>query len=147
MEVRAALTNVLVAAPEGLPTAKASTIVELPALRIRIEDISKLNTGNGTFFYRLVITNAGKGIAKDLTVRGELDGSLDYAGSDPLPSRQELVAQKQVLTFRLPTIEPGATKVLQISVRSRRGGKVNIATQTKHSVIYRDCKGSFYHTP
>ena len=147
VEVRAALTSVLVAAPEELPAAKASTIAELPALRIRIEEIPKLNPGNGAFFYRLVITNVGKGIAKDLTVRGEMDGSLDYAGSDPLPSRQELVAQKQVLTFRLPTIEPGATKVLQISVRSRRGGKVNIATQTKHSVIYRDRKGSFYHTP
>jgi hypothetical protein len=126
---------------------KASSIVDLPSLRIRIEETPYANAANSAFSYRLVITNQGKGIAKDLTVRGELDASLDYAGSDPLPNRQELVAQKQVLTFRLPTIEPGATKVVQISVRSRRVGKLNIATQTKHSVIYRDCNGSFYHTP
>ncbi|MCU1264767.1 MAG: hypothetical protein JWM21_1085 [Acidobacteria bacterium] len=121
--------------------------VEVPLLRLQIEETTGVSAADGAVSYRLIIVNEGRGAAKDLTVRGEFDGALDYVTSNPMPVRQELVAQKQVLTFRLPLVQPGETKVLQISVRSRRAGTLNLATQTKHSIFYRDSKGNFLHTP
>jgi len=142
-----AANNPMVAPPKESGAVKASPNVDLPLLRTKIEKMPGVAATDGTVSYRLIITNEGSGVAKDLTVRGELDVALDYAASDPSPNRQELIAQKQVLTFRLPVVQPGETKVVQISVRPRGAVSMNIATQTKHSIFYRDSKGNFLHTP
>ena len=118
-----------------------------PSLRIRIEEVPRAGTANGVVVYRLILVNEGNGIAKDLMIREELNNSLDFAGSDPAPSRQELIAQKQLLSFRVPALEPGATKVIRVEVRPRHKVTASTANQTKHFVIYRDSKGNTYHTP
>jgi hypothetical protein len=139
--------KVMVASPKDSGAAKAGSPVDVPILRVRIEEVPRPGSNEGTVSYRLIIANEGTGIARDLTVRSELDAGLDYAASDPSPIRRELIAQKQVLTFRLSMVQPGETKVLQIAVRLRRTGSTNIANQTKHSVFYRDSKGNLLHTP
>jgi hypothetical protein len=144
-QIRPTSNNALIAPPREAAAAKVISNVDVPSLRLKVEELPR--SADGFVSYRLIIVNEGSGVARDLTVREELDGLLEYAASDPLPNRQELVAQKQVLTFRLPAVQAGETKVIQISVRPRRDLTVNIPTQAKHSVIYRDSKGNFLHTP
>ena len=144
-QTRPASNNVLIAPAKETATAKVLPTLDVPLLRLKIEELPR--SASGFVSYRLIIANEGSGAAKDLTVREELDGSLEYAASDPMPNRQELVAQKQVLTFRLPSVQPGETKVMQISVRPRGAIDLHLAAQTKRSVYYRDSKGNFLHTP
>ena len=126
--------------------------VVAPLLRVRIEEMPSVAAANGVVFYRLVLVNEGTGTAKDLILREELDSSLDFASSDPAPSRQEIAGRTLLLTFRLPSLEPGASRSIRIAVRPRPDAKakttaVNTVTQIKHSVTYRDSKGNTYHTP
>ena len=112
----------------------------------------RVAAANGVVFCRLVVVNEGKAVAKDLILREELDRSMDFASSDPAPSRQEIVAQALVLTFRLPSLEPGASRSIRIAVRPRPDAKpkpatVNTAVPLKQSTTYRDTKGNAYHTP
>jgi hypothetical protein len=144
----AASKNLIVAPPkESGAAVKTMPTSDLPLLRLKIEAMPVRFANDSAVSYRLIITNEGSGVAKDLTVRGELDASLEYVASNLLPHRQELIAQKQILTFRLPLVQPGETKVLEITVRARGAVAVNISAQTKHSIFYRDSKGNFLHTP
>lgn len=142
-------TNNVIVVPQKIPVEvlKTTPTSDLPLLRLKIEPMPVRFANDSTLSYRLIITNEGSGVAKDLTVRSELDAALEYVASNLLPHRQELIAQKQILTFRLPLVQPGETKVLEIAVRSRGAAAVNISAQTKHSIFYRDSKGNFLHTP
>ena len=59
--------------------------VDAPFLRIRIEEMPRVAASNGVIFYRLVLVNEGKGMARDLILREELDRTVDFASSDPAP--------------------------------------------------------------
>ena len=132
--------GVLIAAP-------ASANVVAPLVRLRIEELPALTAANGAVSYRLVLINEGNGAAKDLTVREQLDSSLDFVSSDLEPARQEIVARMQLLTFRIAALGPGETKVIRLAVRSRQHAAVNTATQTKRSIVYRDGNGKSYSAP
>ena len=129
----------------GVATASGNVVA--PSLHIRIEEIPRVAAANGAFFYLLSVVNEGNGAANDLIVREELDAALDFASSDPAPVRQEIVARALFLTFRLPSLGPGDSRSIRIAVRPRHDATVSTATQTKHSVTYRDSKGNSYHTP
>lgn len=115
--------------------------VSAPALQSRFEQVPGA-VADGHVSYRLVMVNEGNGSASDLTIRVELDRSLAYAGSDLLPVRQELVSQRQILTFRLSSLAAGQTTVLQISVKPRENALAT--TGTKHTIFYKDSRGSFH---
>lgn len=112
----------------------------LPLLRSRFETVA------GGASYRLVMVNEGAGRANDLTIRVELDPFFNYVGSDLLPIRQEMIGQRQVLTFRVPAVEPGETKAIQISVRKLASAS-STATPFRLSIFYKDFQGRFQHTP
>jgi hypothetical protein len=115
-----------------------------PALLSRVEAVPGSAVG-AEVSYRLVMINEGDGAASDLTIRLELDRSLIYVGSDLLPIRQELLGQRQVLTFKLPLVEAGQTRTLQISVKPGQASAASITP--KHSIFYKDSRGTFHHTP
>lgn len=144
-QIRPTSNSLVIAPAKETATAKVLPKLDVPSLRLKIEELPR--SASGFVSYRLIIVNEGSGAATDLTVREELDGLLEYTASDPLPNRQELVAQKQVLTFRLPSVQAGEMKVIQISVRPRGAVDLHLATQTKRSVYYRDGTGNFLHTP
>jgi len=124
---------------------KTQAPVEVPLLRLKTEEMPISAASN--ISYRLIIVNEGTGTAKDLTIRVELDAALDFTGSTPLANRQELFAQRQVLTFRLPMLRAGESQDIQISIHSRHSAVVDLATQTKQTVFYRDSRGDPFHTP
>jgi hypothetical protein len=128
-------------------SATASATVVAPILRLRIEEMPRVAAANGVVFYRLIVVNEGNGAASDLIVQEELDGALDFASSDPAPVKQEIMARTLLLTFRLSSLGPGGSRSIRIAVRPRRDVTATTATQTKHSVTYRDSKGNSYHTP
>ncbi|MDQ2856604.1 MAG: tetratricopeptide repeat protein [Acidobacteriota bacterium] len=132
--------------PKDAGAAKTSAKVDVPLLRVRIEEGPRHSSTEGTISYLLLITNEGSGAARDLTLRSELDAALDFAASNPSPNREELIAQKQVLTFRLLMVQPGETKVIEISVHAHDAGTSNLANHTKQSVFYRDSKGNLLHS-
>lgn len=118
-------------------------IEALPLLRSRFEAVA------GSSSYRLVMVNEGAGRANDLTIRVELDPFFNYVNSDLLPIRQEMIGQRQVLTFRVPAVEAGETKAIQISVRklASASSASSAATPFRHSIFYKDFQGRFQHTP
>jgi len=126
--------------------AKPSSRVIAPILRSRFEEATRKGT-NGLVSYRLLMTNEGNAPANDLTIRLELDPSLTYVSSDLLPLREELIGQRQILTFRLPAVEAGQTNAIQLSLRPRAAASAKTTAQTKHSIFYKDSQGQFHHTP
>lgn len=122
-----------VQSPSGAPFLRATT--------------AKLPLAAGQTSYRLTILNEGGGAAKDLTVRLEVDGPLDVVATEPVLHRQELIARKQIFTFRLPLIESGQSEVIQITVRSPNASPIDLNAQIRHAIFYRDSKGQLLHTP
>jgi tetratricopeptide (TPR) repeat protein len=106
---------------------------------------SRLQSDSGSGNYRLLIVNEGNGRANDLTIRVELEPFSTYLSSDLLPIRQEMIGQKQVLTFRIPAVEAGEKKVIQISIHTLANSTT--ATPLKHSIFYKDLQGRFQHIP
>lgn len=111
-----------------------------PLLRSRFE------TGSASGAFRLLMVNDGDGRATDLTVRIEIDPFVSYVNSDLMPIRQEMIGQRQVLTFRVPAVEAGETKAIQLTVRSLANSSRSV-TPFKHSIFYKDSQGRFLHTP
>ncbi|HXD34725.1 MAG TPA: tetratricopeptide repeat protein [Pyrinomonadaceae bacterium] len=130
-----------VPSPKQEPVVKAE-IANSGAPRLR----SRFETSSGGP-YRLLMVNDGDGRASDLTVRIEINPLVSYVGSDLLPIRQEMIGQRQVLTFRIPAVEAGETKALQISIRVWAGGSNPTTMPFKHSVFYKDTQGRFQHSP
>lgn len=97
--------------------------------------------------YRLQITNEGMGRATDLTIRLEVDPQLIYFSSELMPIRQELINQRQILTFRLSALEPGQTNSFLLSLQPHNRVSAKTSTQNKHTIFYRDSLGQFHHTP
>lgn len=110
-----------------------------PAIHSRFE----ADTAQGS--YRLLMVNDGKGRASDLTIRVELDPFATYISSDLLPSRQEMIGQRQVLTFRVPAVEARETKTIEIEIRAPSISPTK--SPIKHSIFYKDNQGQFLHTP
>lgn len=131
----------------GAGALAAPAKVYAPLVRLRIEEIPSITAVNRVKFYLLVLRNEGNGAATNLVVREELDGSLDFASSDPAPARQEIVGQSLLLTYRLTGLRPGETRAIRIAVRPRPKATLKSATQIKHSVTYSDGKGNTYNTP
>jgi len=106
-------------------------------VHIRQEQSPRESVG-GVTFYRLVIVNEGKAVARDLIVTELLSDDMQFASSDPAPSRQEPVGRSQRLTFRIPELKPGTSRILRIAVRLRVGAAPEAVLKTKHSVSYQD---------
>ena len=115
---------------------KALSNIE-PSVRIRMESPREITVGVATF-YRLVVMNEGKGVARDLIVSELLPGDLQFASSDPAPSRQEPVGGSQRLTFRIDELKSGASRTLRIAVRLRTGARPEALLKRKHSGAYQD---------
>src|ERR1700682_673802 len=125
--------------------AKATTTLE-PLVRIRMVQSPLETTVGGAIFYRLVIVNEGKAIAKDLVVGELLDNDSQFASSDPAPSRQEPVGRSQRLVFRIAELKPGASRTLRIAIRPRGDAAAATVLQAKHFVTYRDSSHKSYKT-
>ena len=139
---------------ETIIQAKATSVVHEPArapvrlqpeVRIRIEQSPRESVVGGVVFYRLVLVNEGKGIAKDLIVTELLTGEVQFASSDPAPSLQEPVGRSQRLTFRISELKAGASRTLRIAVRLRVGVAPEVVLKAKHSVAYQDAEKKIYH--
>ncbi len=137
----------LAVAKNSSPSSPAPAFQSASGAPLLRASTNQLPLADGQTSYRLTIVNEGNGAAKDLTVRIELDGALVFVASDPVLYRQELIARKQILTFRLPLIESAQSRVLQITVRSLNANTVDLNTQIKHAVFYRDSNGKLLHTP
>lgn len=117
-----------------------------PLVRIRLEQSPRETSVGGATFYRLLVVNEGKGVAKDLIVSELLPGELEFASSDPAPSRQETVGRSQRLTFRIAELKGGASRVLRIAVRLRVGAGAEAVLKAKHTVAYQDSDRKSYLT-
>ena len=131
--------------PANVAGVAASPSVGLgPVVRIRMEQSPRESAVSGASFYRLVVVNEGKGIAKDLIVNELLSDDSQFASSDPAPSRQESVGRTQRLTFRIAELKPGASRTLRIAVRPRSGAQPQSHLKAKHSVTYQDSLNKSY---
>ena len=128
----------------GHAPAKATTDLS-PLVRIQMGQSSLETTVGGAIFYRLLIVNEGKAIAKDLIVSELLSDDSQFASSDPAPSRQEPVGCSQRLVFRIAELKPGETRTLRIAIRPRAGVGVGPVLKAKHSVTYQDSRKKSYH--
>jgi Domain of unknown function DUF11 len=131
--------------PVGGEAAKVSLALG-PLVRIRMEQSLRESAVTGASFYRLVVVNEGKGIAKDLVVSELLSDDSQFASSDPAPSRQESVGRTQRLTFRIAELKPGESRTLRIAVRPRAGAQPENHLKAKHSVTYQDSLNKSYHS-
>jgi len=116
-----------------------------PRVRIRMEQSTRETAASNAVFYRLVISNEGKGTARELIVSELLSESSQFASSNPAPARQDPVARTQRLTFRVVELKPGESRTLSIAVRPRNvGSSTDNILKTKHSVSYQDSQGKTY---
>jgi hypothetical protein len=129
-------------APVVAPRAQKRETVVSPTPLLR----SQFEAGFSTGSYWLVMLNDGSARASDLTVRVELSPLFIYISSDLLPIRQEMIGQRQVLTFRIPAIEAGETKMIQILVHPPSNARVT-TPPLRQSIFYKDPQGRFQHTP
>lgn len=145
--------STLTAAP--LPQAKRTSpviepknLVPLPGplVRIRLEQTAANATVGVVTFYRLLIVNEGKGVARNLVISELLPADLEFASSDPAPSRQEMIGRSQSLTFQILELKPGATRALRIAVRPRVGAEPAAILKAKHTVSYQDSELRNYLT-
>lgn len=109
-----------------------------PLVRIRLEQNSADHAIGGVVFYRLLIINDGKGVAKNLFVSELLPADLEFASSDPAPIRQEIVGGSQRLSFQILELKPGASRALRIAVRLRGAARSDAVLKAKHAVTYQD---------
>jgi len=134
------LDSAVVPAARPAPVAHKEPLINgSPAIHSRLEAASEQGS------YRLLMVNDGKGRASDLTIRVELDPFATYISSDLLPTTQEMIGQRQVLTFRVPAIEVRETKTIEITIRAPSISPTK--SPIKHSIFYKDNQGQFLHTP
>jgi hypothetical protein len=104
---------------------------------IRREPSPRDSALNGVVFYRLLIVNEGPRVVRDLIVTEQLSDDLQFASSDPAPTKQEPVGRSQRLTFRIAELRPGTSRALRIAVRLRNNAP-HSALNTTHFVSYQD---------
>lgn len=117
-----------------------------PMVRVQLEQSSRDAVINGASFYRLVVSNEGNGLAKEVVVSELLSEDWQFASSYPAPSRQEAVAHTQRLTFRIAELKPGESRTLRIAVRPRAGVQVANPLNSKHSVSCQDSQNKSYRS-
>jgi hypothetical protein len=130
--------------PQGLRPPVPDANVMAPLVHVKVEETPV--SANGIVTYRLVLLNDGCEAARELTARIEFDGVLTFVSSDPEPVRQEIVAGLQRLTFRLPSLESGESRVIRIELRRRRPAATESAKRLTQTIIYRDAKGNNFST-
>jgi len=123
-----------------------TTISNGPLVRIRLEQNPHDAVINDVSFYRLLVVNEGKGVAKDLVVSELLSEDSQFASSYPAPSSQDSVGRTQRLNFRLTELKPGESRMLRIAVRPRAAGHQPNPLNSKHSVSYQDLRNKSYRS-
>jgi len=108
------------ATTQGTPT----QVTRRAALRITKTGPARAR-GLQTVTYRIVVRNTGNAVARNVVVRDVLPKGLAHVRSTKGTFRNGVV------TFRLGTLRPGASKVVRVVVKApsnARGRKLNVAT-------------------
>jgi uncharacterized repeat protein (TIGR01451 family) len=107
-----------------------------------------LNSKDDTFSYRLVLTNAGSGAAKNVVVTELLPDALEFVSSEPtlVVLRRAAVGAQEALQWRVSELGPGATATASIAVR-HKAAKSNVpASAWQRTVAYQDMNGNNYQS-
>lgn len=121
-------------APSSAPApAPAPTVVVAQAPRAALHIVKAgpaRATAGMTLRYTVKVTNTGKAPARNVVVTDRLPGGMTLVGRQGTRSGASV-------SFRVGTLAPGASRVIQVTVRSRTGlvgRRVNVATATATGV-------------
>lgn len=105
---------------------------------LRIEQLNETTTSGPEFYYRLVLTNDGTGMAKDIIVNDRLPDNLQFISSEPRLKLESTAIGAQRFIWRVAKLAPNTTVVLHIKVRLKPG------LSNERVLSYKDAKGKNY---
>lgn len=117
--------------------------VTTPRVRVRAELPNTEVKPGDTLFYRLVLVNDGGGLAKNLVVTEQLPDALEFISSSPELSLQDIGGGRG-LVWRVSELAPGATQILQVTVRLRPNLAADAVITPRHTLTYQDSNANAY---
>jgi uncharacterized repeat protein (TIGR01451 family) len=129
-------------APNGAPSNRGETRqafkITSPHVTLRSERYSDVNLADGTFVYRLILSNDGGSAARDIVVNENLSEGLQYISSEPRLTPQDVTKDGRRIIWRVSELAPNRTAILMLRVR------LNPGFTTEHTLTYRDANGNPY---
>ena len=117
--------------------------VATPRVRVRAELPNTEVKPGDTLFYRLVLVNDGGGLAKNLVVTEQLPDALEFVSSAPELTLQDIGGGRG-LVWRVAELAPGATQILQVTVRLRPNLAADAVITPRHTLTYQDSNANAY---
>jgi uncharacterized repeat protein (TIGR01451 family) len=118
--------------------------VATPRVRVRAELPNTEVRPGDTLFYRLVLVNDGGGLAKNLVVAEQLPDALEFISSAPELTLQDVGGGGRGLVWRVAELAPGATQILQVTVRLRPNLPADAVITPRHTLTYQDSNANAY---
>ncbi|MEK9158309.1 MAG: hypothetical protein AAB638_03990 [Patescibacteria group bacterium] len=100
-------------------TISLAGLIFLPmtVLAAPIVSIQSTPTSNsaGTIHYQIVVTNTGDQVANEVYIRDTLDANETFVSSVLSPDISSTANSRMMLTWRVPSIDPGATYTISLN--------------------------------
>lgn len=105
---------------------------------MRIEQVNQLNATGAAFVYRLILTNDGAAMAKDIIISERLPDYLQFVSSEPFLKTENTSSGAQRFIWRVAELAPHKSVALKIKVRLKAG------LSNERALSYQDANGKLY---